>query len=158
MCAPIIYYYYTYKKNYDNKKFKKKIQVKERRKWPSIYYLHHRRQYDLYTTDAYETTTLTKTAYQFTSHSHIHTHNNDNMLRICVYGYGDDRTTTHNFQRKWTINLHHTRASIEAIRYEIYIRIMIITIIMNNTCRINITIKHNDDDSDYGHEIIHYWL
>jgi len=27
---------------------------------------------------------------------------------------------------------------------------------MNNTCRINITIKHNDNDGDYGHEIIHY--
>lgn len=70
-------------------------------------------------------------------------------------GYGGDRTTTHNFQRKRTINLHHTRASIEAVRYEIYnIRITIITIIMNNARRINITVKHNDDDG--GHEIVHY--
>jgi hypothetical protein len=62
-----------------------------------------------------------------------------------MYDYGGDRTTTHNFQRKWTINLHHTHASIKTIRYEIYTRI-IITIIMNNTiCLTNIIIKHNDD-------------
>jgi len=74
-----------------------------------------------------ETTTLTKTAYRFTSHAH----NNDN---ITVYDYGGDRRPDYNtqFPTKMTINLHHTRAS---NRYEIY------TINEQYKLRVNITIK-----------------
>jgi len=58
---------------------------------------------DLYTTNTSETTTLMKTAYRFTSHAH----NNGNVQCTIMVVTGQQQ----NFQRKWTINLHHTRAS-----------------------------------------------
>jgi len=82
---------------------------------------------DLYTTNTSETTTLTKTAYRFTSHSH----NNGNVQCTIMVVTGQQHTISNeNGQFIYII-----RVQVEAIRYEIY------TINEQYTSRVNIIIK-----------------